>query len=288
MKAIILGTAVLATVANAQTSAVNSRYCALITSQEASGATGWYNLQIDSNGQGSHSLELDLSGFTSLPGTCDLSAGLTYHIHSFWDDSTGKLSGANAECGLAYTGNHYDPYLACGPNTEETTACTALGRTATSVPPYTYPCSSTQYAAGQYEYCEVGDTSGKFGKLFQVNGKFSASVADPSPALIPAYATASQLAHQWVSLVVHCGSSRILCAKYLPVSSSASCGTYSAASSSDNSDSNDLRDLSTPAGATLWAFIVVAGFGLGALVGYKLRGCFGEKKDEEKLMGYNV
>ena len=62
------------------------------------GALGWYNMEISGNGQGQHTIQVDLSGFTALPETCDLSGGLTYHIHSFWNDTSSKFSGANGEC----------------------------------------------------------------------------------------------------------------------------------------------------------------------------------------------
>ena len=252
-----------------------------------SGASGWYNFDIDSDGEGQHTLALDLSGFTTLPGTCDLTQGLTYHLHAFWDDASGTLSGDNAACALASTGNHYDPYLACGPNTQEGTACAALGRTSTSNPAYTYPCSAEAYGDGQYEYCEVGDTSGKFGSLFATDADlhlFSADVFDPSPALIPAYETASQLASPWVSVVVHCGSSRILCAKFLPVSDSATCGNYDTSSEDDDETDLDFMDLGETEGALLWSAIIAVGVLGGMLVGYKCLHSTPQEKDRENLM----
>jgi hypothetical protein len=239
---------------------------------------------VEASGQGQHTLQLDLSGFTALPGTCDLTAGLTYHIHSFWDDASGTLSGDNTACALASTGNHYDPYLACGPNTEESASCAALGRVA---PNYTYPCTSEAYGNGQYEYCEVGDTSGKFGKLFATDtdmSLFSADVFDPSPELIPAYETASQLASQWASVVVHCGSSRILCAKFLPVSDSAACGNYDTSGSEEDDDDTalDFLDLGETEGALLWSGVIVAGVLGGVLVGYKV--LHSTKEDSDSLL----
>jgi hypothetical protein len=252
-----------------QAQVVTQRYCAVISTEEASGATGWYNYEIDSEGYAHHSLGLDLTGFTALPGSCDLSGGLSYHIHTFWNDTSGVQSGDNAFCSFDATGNHYDPYLACGPNTEEATSCTALGRVA---PGYTYPCSPEQFTSGQYNYCEVGDTSGKFGNLFATDPDmtlFSEDVADPLPALIADYNNASMLSNQWVSVVVHCGSSRILCAKFLPVDDSASCGSYDSSSNDDDDTDLDFLDLSETEGALLWsAIIVVCLFG-GILVGYK-------------------
>jgi hypothetical protein len=225
---------------------------------------------VDKDGEGEHTLELDLSGFTALPETCDISQGLTYHIHSFWNDTSGTLSGDNAACGLIATGNHYDPYLACGPNTEETASCTALGRVS---PGYTYPCSSVDYGNGQYSYCEVGDTSGKFGKLFATDPDmdfFSADVSDPTPALIPDYEAASQVSNQWASVVVHCGSSRILCAKFLPIEDSATCGNYGASSNDDDETDLNFLDLGETEGALLWSAIIVVCLLGGVFVGYKL------------------
>ena len=244
-------------------------------------------MQIDSTGTGQHTLQLDLSQFTTLPGGCDLSLGLTYHIHSFWNDTSGKLSADNGECGLGATGNHYDPYLACGPNTEESDLCAALNRTTSSNPPYAYPCSAEAYSDGHYEYCEVGDTSGKFGSLLATDPDmdlYSADEYDPSPALITAYETDSALAHQWSSVVVHCGSSRILCAKFLPVSDSATCGEYAASSNDDDDTDLDFLDLSQTEGAVLWAAIVIVAVLGGIFIGYKLLHSTPERKASESLL----
>lgn len=242
---------------------------------------------MESDGEGQHTLQLDLSGFTTLPETCDLTQGLTYHLHSFWDDASATLSGDNAACALASTGNHYDPYLACGPNTQEGTACAALGRTTTSVPAYTYPCSAENYGNGHYEYCEVGDISGKFGSLFATDPDmylFSADVFDPSPALIPAYETTSLLASPWVSVVVHCGSSRILCAKFLPVTDSAACGNYDTSGDTEDDDDTDYMNLGETEGALLWSAIIVVGVLGGVFVGYKFLHSTGENKDSSSLL----
>ena len=185
---------------------------------------------------------------------------------------------------LAATGNHYDPFLACGPNTEETTSCSALGRTSTSTPSYTYPCSSTDFSSGQYGYCEVGDISGKFGTLFSSDASFNnyyADNTDPVPALIPAYDDAGELSQQWVSLVVHCGSSRILCAKFLPIDDDAACGTYDQSSDDDDDTDLDFLDLSKTEGALLWTGIVVVCVFIGIFVGYKM---LGGKRNENRLL----
>lgn len=238
-----------------------------------------------SDGEGQHTLELDLTDFSAMPGTCDVAQGLTYHIHSFWNGTSEALSGDNAACGLAFTGNHYDPYLACGPNTEEVASCAALGRV---TPAYTYPCTSAAYGNGQYDYCEVGDTSGKFGKLFATDADlklFSADVFDPSPALLPDYEAASQLSSQWASLVVHCGSSRILCAKFLPVAAEASCGSFGSSSNDDDETSLDFLDLGETEGALLWSAIVVLCLLGGVFVGYKLlHSTKGTRAETESLL----
>jgi hypothetical protein len=153
-----------------------------------------------------------------------------------------------------------------------TAYCTALGRVE---PNYTYPCTVEAFGNGQYDYCQVGDTSGKFGKLFAAdttNLLFSADEFDGSPALIPDYETASQLSNQWASVVVHCGSSRILCAKFLPVSESATCGNYEPASATQDEDddtTSEFLDLSKTAGALLWSGVIVVVALGGLFVGYK-------------------
>ena len=143
------------------------------------------------------------------------------------------------------------------------------------------------FAQGHYDYCEVGDTSGKFGRLFSEDPDAMLFVAnnviDPSPALTAAYGTPGLLSNQWVSVVVHCGSSRIVCAKFLPLESSASCGAYSSSSDDDNEDSS-FTDLTEAEGAVLWSCIVVVVALLGVFVGYKCISSKDKDDDRKKLV----
>ena len=51
--------------------------------------------------------------------------------------------------------NHYDPSLACSPDSQSyATLCPSIGRTA---PAYTYNCTSSLYKKGYHDFCEVGD-----------------------------------------------------------------------------------------------------------------------------------
>lgn len=152
--------------------------------------------------------------FSNYETTCDLSQGLTYHVHSFWTDSE---TSSIKTCGDA--GGHYDPYLACGPSSQEHSGlCTSLNRTADQG--YTYGCSVDAYASGKYYACEAGDLSGKFGRMMPSptnSNVFVGQFADPSPVLAVNYGHAEGIANQWASLVLHCpaDNSRLACAQFI-------------------------------------------------------------------------
>lgn len=192
-------------------STIAYQYCATFDSSSSEGATGYFLLSIE-NGTSSHSFFLALNEFST---TCDLNQGLAYHIHTNWLNTT-TMSSSNAYCAKALTGNHYDPNLACGPNSEDSNdLCADLGRTSSSG--YHYSCSASNYSMGKYSYCEVGDLSGKFGRVymteigsdtFQVNG-----ITDYQPPYVANYMMSDYVAHQWASIVFHCGEdgSRLVC-----------------------------------------------------------------------------
>lgn len=138
------------------------------------------------------------------------------HLHNFWTDSANS---STTTCAAA--GSHYDPFLACGPSSDNgAKLCTTLGRTAAQG--YTYGCSATSFAAGYYSSCEVGDLSGKFGRMMPVGlGKsllFKGENVDPFPPLVVDYNAADVVSgSQWASIVVHCpaDNSRLVCAQLI-------------------------------------------------------------------------
>ena len=86
---------------------------------------------------------------------------------------------------------------------------------------YTYACSPEAYAAGHYAECEVGDFSGKFGRLMptaaDASGKtFVGLNSDPNPPIMSNFYMPDAVANQWASLVVHCpvDNSRLFCAEF--------------------------------------------------------------------------
>jgi hypothetical protein len=168
-----------------------------------------------SSGSTEYDFDIDLNGFTS-PDSCDLSAGLSYHIHSLWThaDVTSAVGGM---CGGDYTSGHYDPFFACGGATSSTTECAALARTTP------YSCSTTTYGEGNYQFCEVGDLSGKFGKVMPASSTdltFYFGASDMLGPLAANYDVASDdVSKGWGSIVFHCaaGGSRQFCAKFVEV-----------------------------------------------------------------------
>ena len=78
-----------------------SVYCAKISTDEASGASGYAALRVR-DGSAHYAFELDLIDFST---TCDLTNGLTYHVNSYWNNIT-TASSADDFCGSSYTGGH--------------------------------------------------------------------------------------------------------------------------------------------------------------------------------------
>uniref|UniRef100_A0A7S4DBL7 Superoxide dismutase copper/zinc binding domain-containing protein n=1 Tax=Heterosigma akashiwo TaxID=2829 RepID=A0A7S4DBL7_HETAK len=196
-----------------------SYYCAEVSSSDSAGASGYFYTTIGL-GWAKHKFSLDLTDFNA--SSCDLTEGLSYHIHSYWtDDSTD--SSYETGCGSTYTGGHYDPNLACGGASQDAGGlCGQLNRTSTS-----YTCNSEQYSAGNYSICEVGDLSGKFGKvypsdddddIFQFN--LDEEIIDPLAPYPINYNSELGFSKPWTSIVWHCSSGdRLICAKFQASSS---------------------------------------------------------------------
>jgi hypothetical protein len=170
----------------------------------------FFQMSVD-GGSASYEYKLDLSG---LDTTCDLSQGLTYHFHTYWTDDAAKAS--TSTCGDA--GGHFDPFLACGPSSQDSAGlCPMLNRTADQG--YTYPCTADRYASGHHAECEVGDISGKFGRMMPtVAGEklFVGVASDPNPPIQSNFFMGDGVAKQWASLVVHCpeDNARLVCAEF--------------------------------------------------------------------------
>jgi hypothetical protein len=152
---------------------------------------------------------------------CDFSMypNVAYHIHTnLVNDSTKTPARSCSNAGY-----HYDPNLACGKDSAaRETYCPALNRTHDQG--YNYTCSSGLQVStyllpnGQ---CEVGDLSGKFGKIVFGADRVARSVANLTDAL-PPYVMNFRLptpnfSAPWVSIVFHCGdpdATKIACGDF--------------------------------------------------------------------------
>jgi hypothetical protein len=235
--------------------------------QDTAGVSGYFNMNIE-NGTALYKFSIDMSKFD--PGTCDISDGLTYHIHSYWTN-TSTTSGANGYCGVPYTGNHFDPNLACGPSSQNAgSLCVDIGRTSTSTPTYSYACNTANYGSGHYAFCEVGDLSGKFGRpvpTASVTLEQTADLVDYMPAYIANYKTADAMTYPWQSVVFHCnqGGARLFCAEFIQ-GSSCDMSTDSTRENDDDKDEwgvggwNSLAKLLVSLGVVLAVGLAVAGY----------------------------
>eukprot|EP01038_Epipyxis_sp_PR26KG_P011899 gene11899-15922_t len=196
-----------------------NNYCATIS---AGGAQGFVAL-VTKNNVAYYNLSLSLENFAT---SCPLQYGLTYHIHSYWSNT----SASSTVCGSAATGGHFDPNFACSNASQSySTSCKNLGRTKPLG--YTYNCSTTNYHFGRYSFCEVGDLSGKMGKLNYNSATqklFSTSFTDFQPPYDANFKLSDQTSLPWSSVVFHCGSTgaRLLCAEFSTSTASSSCSTF--------------------------------------------------------------
>jgi len=94
------------------------RFCAVFDPSVAGGASGTFTMLVTpSLGQSQFSFSIDLSSFSN-PSTCDLSKGLAFHIHSYWSDFHASAFGTACGTLTNGAGGHYDPYLACSPDSQ--------------------------------------------------------------------------------------------------------------------------------------------------------------------------
>ncbi|EGZ11179.1 hypothetical protein PHYSODRAFT_287248 [Phytophthora sojae] len=108
----------------------------------------WISADLDFSG-------VDQSEIQAADGNCteDVSA-YKWHIHVKWPHEGDSES--FKQCGLALTGNHYDPLKACGPNSEFVGTDDCLLKTPE------YNCNPDDYAKDPL-VCEKGDLAGKVG-----------------------------------------------------------------------------------------------------------------------------
>ena len=251
---------------------LGQQYCATLNPDQSAQASGFISLNIDTSGQGQYFVQLDLSkvDLQGLQPSCVLTDGLTYHIHSYWNNFGSETSAAGgSNCGVSNTGNHYDPSLACSAASQNLTACDRLSRFGNI-----YDC---QFSTKPWT-CEVGDLSGKFGKLTSSDNKIFTS----SNFLIDNYPPYPQdylvddlpFWTMWASVVFHCSGSRLLCAKF-EETPSASC-IFPSTSSSDDDNGVYSKDKTKDYFIAMIVCVIVAFL--------SLCGCFWAMQQKQSLL----
>jgi len=149
---------------------LKSSYSAIAKfSIENTGITGWV---VANDRHLSVFLNVTAVNYSKLPSTSCFSSGLHFHIHEQWNTSSQNDRIGSTACGASITGDHWDPYLACGPKSANgyckthTKGCVNSSSTFDSKD--VYACNTSNYAVDPY-VCEVADWSGKYGTLLVTN-----------------------------------------------------------------------------------------------------------------------
>ena len=129
------------------------------------------------------------------------SGELNWHVHEKWSYKIGADSALGDKCGFDNTGNHYDPTYGCGPASQ---FAGAGGLCEIARPPNGIQTCDLDTDVST---CEIGDLSGKLGKL--ALNTMPQSWHDPFATNIMNY--------QYRGLVLHCCSAddcgeRVACA----------------------------------------------------------------------------
>jgi hypothetical protein len=210
----------------AKVSTQEAYYCAdvgvTVGGSVPSTSQGYFSMKIG-EGYSKYEFSVDLSG----TDVCDFTTypNVAYHIHTYAVDNPALVP--ESACGN--TAGHYDPTLACSEKSQaHGTSCTDLGRT--SALGYTYTCAA---AAGTVTYaaptgqCEVGDLSGKLGKVaITADGIVASSqvYTDYQPPFTYNFNTPTvNVTAGWASIVFHCGDAggtRIGCGTFTLLDSS--------------------------------------------------------------------
>ena len=253
------------------------KYCGTISAGETNGATGFVALEI-ANGQANYAFQLDLTNFqtTSCP---DINLGIKYHVHIAWTN-TSATSTANSLCSTA--GGHYDPNFACSNYSSAIkTDCVDIGRTWGQG--YRYACNTTNYQAGHYSLCEVGDTSSKYGTLYPENNIVSlAQFTDYQPPYAVNYNSADLDSTAWLSFVFHCAqnSNRLVCVKFSDKDLSACNAAFNSFVVSSDDDSVTQTKFETAVAIST----IVCTIG-GIIIGFAICWfCFGRKSEESSAL----
>lgn len=258
-------------------------YCADVNVATAAGgistsSNGYFSMKIG-EGYSKYGFSVDLSDVPT--SVCDFSVypAVAYHIHT---------NAVATTCTDA--SGHYDPNLACSEKSQaHGTSCTQLART--SADGYVYTCTAT---AGTVTYstptggCEVGDLSGKLGKVTLPTTKVAASsqiYTDYVPPYNYNYGQATEgITSGWASIVFHCGDAagtRIACGNFeLTEGSTAACSFDADAwVQNESCDSDDDMNISESGFDALLAFFVIGWVLVAVLLVW---GCFCTGKSAEQ------
>uniref|UniRef100_A0A0G4FES4 Superoxide dismutase copper/zinc binding domain-containing protein n=1 Tax=Chromera velia CCMP2878 TaxID=1169474 RepID=A0A0G4FES4_9ALVE len=187
--------------------------------------TGHFNMWLDDDSLSyAFQIEVDQSAFS----TCSklfTTGGLSYHIHSIWENIDDASS---LDCGSDNTAGHWDPLYACGPASSQlkleddsvNTECVNYvdGDSVMDVSDKYMPMQ------GDEDSAEAGDLSAVNGKVFSNQvGVFSAYHTNTYPTGLTLkdvnqqYLADLEVPTQpaWASVVFHCGEggARLFCAK---------------------------------------------------------------------------
>lgn len=184
--------------------------CLMRAEFNTDGVTGYIKAQYVNEDVVDFDVNIDLGDFQ--PDAGELSSGmeLTWHLHTEWNNKN-IHSGANNQCAFSLAGNHYDPAVACSPNSEWVNSdgiCYGPdGEVANSTD---YMCAPTSAQT----MCERGDISGKLGPFIvssNSDGDMKIQFKGRDDYFAPETKARSE-AKNW-SFVVHLGTARILCAQ---------------------------------------------------------------------------
>eukprot|EP01134_Creolimax_fragrantissima_P004512 CFRG4512T1 len=161
------------------------------------------NFEVDMN-----VYDVDSGKYNDCISSDNTTINLKWHIH------VGRPiggQGIGSECGGTVgnpaVGGHYDPTFACGSATDNVEECAVLKRNTENN--FNYTCNPEIYKINPYA-CEVGDYSGKFGKLsfmIHIDGK----TATAKHTSIDKYGPPLGLVLNR-AITFHCDSPRMFCA----------------------------------------------------------------------------
>ena len=208
-------------------------WCATFSPTETNGASGYFAMVLNDDGTALYYYSFSVLYMVvnkAMP-TCDYSTGLQYFISPVWN-----LTAKSSSWGPTCSRRRYDPTFACSPSPPMVPLpwqCRALGRPTAS---NNSRCTPSLYAAGNYDVCEVGFLSAKFGRavssVFSGTNVLTYTYNSPPGALVdftPPFPAAfsgnvSTSPSRWSSITFTCNGVPLFCGKLTYYSSGSACG----------------------------------------------------------------